>query len=150
MRKGETTTRITTTRRTASPVADWSREIHWESKRTTSFSSTFFCFSVEVLYHKKKKKKQVAFIFNRLVLQHSRLWGWSGVGHAITSMATPPESPHAALMRDTSLQYEDAIIPELDIYAIPSKEGMCRLFSLHESYVYCMFLSLRSVVILKS
>lgn len=26
-------------------------------------------------------------------------------------------------MRDTSLQYEDAIIPELDIYAIPSKEG---------------------------
>ncbi|XP_050448014.1 phosphatidylinositol 5-phosphate 4-kinase type-2 beta isoform X4 [Cataglyphis hispanica] len=52
-----------------------------------------------------------------------RLWGWSGVGHAITSMATPPESPHAALMRDTSLQYEDAIIPELDIYAIPSKEG---------------------------
>lgn len=38
-------------------------------------------------------------------------------------MATPPESPHAALMRETSLQYEDAIIPELDIYAIPSKEG---------------------------
>lgn len=38
-------------------------------------------------------------------------------------MATPPESPHAALVRDTSLQYEDAIIPELDIYAIPSKEG---------------------------
>lgn len=54
----------------------------------------------------------------------SRLWGWGGVG-AITSMATPPESPHAALMRDTSLQYEDAIIPELDIYAIPSKEGTC-------------------------
>lgn len=53
-------------------------------------------------------------------------------------MATPPESPHAALMRDTSLQYEDAIIPELDIYAIPSKEGMCRFFSLHESYVYCI------------
>ncbi|KAL6259805.1 phosphatidylinositol 5-phosphate 4-kinase type-2 alpha isoform X1 [Pogonomyrmex barbatus] len=52
-----------------------------------------------------------------------RMWGWSGVGHAITNMATPPESPHAALMRDTSLQYEDAIIPELDIYAIPSKEG---------------------------
>ncbi|CAK9817597.1 Phosphatidylinositol 5-phosphate 4-kinase type-2 beta [Anthophora quadrimaculata] len=48
-----------------------------------------------------------------------RLWGWSGVA----GMATPPESPHAALMRDTSLQYEDAIIPELDIYAIPSKEG---------------------------
>ncbi|XP_043785196.1 phosphatidylinositol 5-phosphate 4-kinase type-2 beta isoform X1 [Apis laboriosa] len=48
-----------------------------------------------------------------------RLWGWSGVA----GMTTPPESPHAALMRDTSLQYEDAIIPELDIYAIPSKEG---------------------------
>ncbi|XP_015597476.1 phosphatidylinositol 5-phosphate 4-kinase type-2 alpha isoform X2 [Cephus cinctus] len=48
-----------------------------------------------------------------------RVWGWSGVG----VMATPPESPHAALMRDASLQYEDAIIPELDIYAIPSSEG---------------------------
>ncbi|XP_051174894.1 phosphatidylinositol 5-phosphate 4-kinase type-2 alpha isoform X1 [Leptopilina boulardi] len=48
-----------------------------------------------------------------------RLWGWGG----IIGMATPPESPHAALMRETSLQYEDAIIPELDIYAIPSKEG---------------------------
>lgn len=59
----------------------------------------------------------------------SRLWGWGGVG-AITSMATPPESPHAALMRDTSLQYEDAIIPELDIYAIPSKEGTCPNVSL--------------------
>ncbi|KAL0110484.1 hypothetical protein PUN28_013832 [Cardiocondyla obscurior] len=56
-----------------------------------------------------------------------RLWSWSDVGHAVTNMATPPESPHAALMRDTSLQYqslyENAIIPELDIYAIPSKEG---------------------------
>ncbi|XP_076654752.1 phosphatidylinositol 5-phosphate 4-kinase isoform X1 [Halictus rubicundus] len=48
-----------------------------------------------------------------------RLWGWSGVA----GMATPPESPHAPLNRDTSLQYEDAIIPQLDIYAIPSKEG---------------------------
>ncbi|KOX74345.1 Phosphatidylinositol 5-phosphate 4-kinase type-2 beta [Melipona quadrifasciata] len=48
-----------------------------------------------------------------------RLWGWS----VVAGMATPPESPHAALIRDTSLQYEDAIIPELDIYAIPSKEG---------------------------
>ncbi|XP_015116645.1 phosphatidylinositol 5-phosphate 4-kinase type-2 alpha isoform X1 [Diachasma alloeum] len=48
-----------------------------------------------------------------------RVWGWSGV----TGMTTPPESPHAALMRDASLQYDDAIIPELDIYAIPSKEG---------------------------
>ena len=54
-----------------------------------------------------------------LFLFRSRLWGWGG----IIGMATPPESPHAALMRETSLQYEDAIIPELDIYAIPSKEG---------------------------
>lgn len=48
-----------------------------------------------------------------------RLWGWSGV----TGMTTPPESPHTGFMRETSLQYEDAIIPELDIYAIPSSEG---------------------------
>ncbi|XP_066597455.1 phosphatidylinositol 5-phosphate 4-kinase type-2 alpha isoform X1 [Prorops nasuta] len=48
-----------------------------------------------------------------------RLWEWSGV----TGMATPPESPHAALIREASLQYEDTIIPELDIYAIPSKDG---------------------------
>lgn len=52
------------------------------------------------------------------------MWGWGGVSHAVASMATPPESPHAALVRDTSLQYEDAIIPELDIYAIPSTEGI--------------------------
>ena len=38
-------------------------------------------------------------------------------------MATPPESPHGALGRETSLQYEDNIIPELDIYAIPSSES---------------------------
>ncbi|XP_044001000.1 phosphatidylinositol 5-phosphate 4-kinase type-2 alpha isoform X1 [Aphidius gifuensis] len=54
-----------------------------------------------------------------------RLWGWSGVSGigGVTGSTTPPESPHAALMRETSLQYEDAIIPELDIYAIPSSEG---------------------------
>jgi 1-phosphatidylinositol-5-phosphate 4-kinase len=45
-------------------------------------------------------------------------WGWGG------AMATPPDSPHAlALMRETSLQYETGIVPELDIYAIPSSEG---------------------------
>jgi 1-phosphatidylinositol-5-phosphate 4-kinase len=39
-------------------------------------------------------------------------------------MATPPDSPNAvALMRETSLQYETGIVPELDIYAIPSCEG---------------------------
>ncbi|XP_076242071.1 phosphatidylinositol 5-phosphate 4-kinase isoform X3 [Calliopsis andreniformis] len=48
---------------------------------------------------------------------------WNNVWSHTAGIATPPESPHAALMRDTSLQYEDAIIPELDIYAIPSKEG---------------------------
>ena len=48
-----------------------------------------------------------------------RLWSWSGV----TAMATPPESPQGLLIRDTSLQYEDTIIPELDIYAIPSSES---------------------------
>ncbi|KAK7793597.1 hypothetical protein R5R35_011111 [Gryllus longicercus] len=37
--------------------------------------------------------------------------------------ATPPDSPHAALARETSLQYETGIVPELDIYAIPSLEG---------------------------
>lgn len=46
-------------------------------------------------------------------------WGWGGVS------ATPPDSPHAlALMRETSLQYETGIVPELDIYAIPSSEGI--------------------------
>ncbi|XP_015515320.1 phosphatidylinositol 5-phosphate 4-kinase type-2 alpha isoform X2 [Neodiprion lecontei] len=42
---------------------------------------------------------------------------------AVAGMSTPPESPHTALMRDSSLQYEGAIIPELDIYAIPSSDG---------------------------
>lgn len=32
---------------------------------------------------------------------------------------TPPDSPHQ-LVRETSLQYEGGIVPELDIYAIPS------------------------------
>ncbi|XP_046420279.1 phosphatidylinositol 5-phosphate 4-kinase type-2 alpha isoform X2 [Neodiprion virginianus] len=44
-------------------------------------------------------------------------------GFAVAGMSTPPESPHTALMRDSSLQYEGAIIPELDIYAIPSSDG---------------------------
>ncbi|XP_075238166.1 phosphatidylinositol 5-phosphate 4-kinase isoform X3 [Lycorma delicatula] len=35
---------------------------------------------------------------------------------------TPPDSPHQ-LMRETSLQYEGGIVPELDIYAIPSSES---------------------------
>jgi len=35
---------------------------------------------------------------------------------------TPPDSPHQ-LMRETSLQYEGGIVPELDIYAIPSCEN---------------------------
>ncbi|XP_046741570.1 phosphatidylinositol 5-phosphate 4-kinase type-2 alpha isoform X1 [Diprion similis] len=48
-----------------------------------------------------------------------RHWG----GFAVTGMSTPPESPHTALMRDSSLQYEGTIIPELDIYAIPSSDG---------------------------
>lgn len=52
-----------------------------------------------------------------------RVWRWGGVSVIGESTPTPPESPHAALMRETSLQYEDAIIPELDIYAIPSAEG---------------------------
>ncbi|XP_011503789.1 PREDICTED: phosphatidylinositol 5-phosphate 4-kinase type-2 alpha [Ceratosolen solmsi marchali] len=47
------------------------------------------------------------------------LWSWSGM----TTMATPPESPQGILIRDSSLQYEDTIIPELDIYAIPSSEN---------------------------
>ncbi|XP_058798724.1 phosphatidylinositol 5-phosphate 4-kinase type-2 alpha isoform X2 [Phymastichus coffea] len=45
-----------------------------------------------------------------------RLWGWTGV-------TTPPESPPGILLRDSSLQYEDTIIPELDIYAIPCSEN---------------------------
>ena len=47
-----------------------------------------------------------------------RWGGWGG------NMATPPDSPHAvALMRETSLQYETGIVPELDIYAIPSSDS---------------------------
>ena len=38
-------------------------------------------------------------------------------------MATPPESPQGIITRDTSLHYEGAIIPELDIYAIPCSDG---------------------------
>lgn len=96
---------------TASPVADWKVEVQWQSKR-----QNFFFFSDGM---------KTGFSFNLSILFICRrLWSWSGVGHAVTNMATPPESPHAALMRDTSLQYEDAIIPELDIYAIPSKEGI--------------------------
>jgi len=96
---------------TASQVADWSPEVQCQSKRT------FLIFLLE-----RKLVEFDLFISNSYFIC-SRLWSWSGVGHAVTNMATPPESPHAALMRDTSLQYEDAIIPELDIYAIPSKEG---------------------------
>lgn len=45
-------------------------------------------------------------------------WGGGGI-------STPPDSPHAAaqFMRESSLQYDGCIIPELDIYAIPSSEG---------------------------
>lgn len=38
-------------------------------------------------------------------------------------VSTPPDSPHA-LMREISLQYDVmAVIPELDIYAIPSTDS---------------------------
>lgn len=96
---------------TASLVADWNLEVQWQSKRQT-FSLS--CWNEKLSFHLS---------INNLFV-YSRLWSWSGVGHVVTNMATPPESPHAALMRDTSLQYEDVIIPELDIYAIPSKEGI--------------------------
>ncbi|XP_025203702.1 phosphatidylinositol 5-phosphate 4-kinase type-2 alpha isoform X2 [Melanaphis sacchari] len=48
-----------------------------------------------------------------------------GAGNTVTWANTPPDSPHSLLARDTSLcQYDAAaIIPELDIYAIPSSEG---------------------------
>ncbi|KAI5753484.1 hypothetical protein M8J77_000597 [Diaphorina citri] len=45
-----------------------------------------------------------------------------GVGDRIPWGTTPPDSPHT-LNRETSLQYDGAIIPELDIYAIPSAEN---------------------------
>ncbi|XP_023314099.1 phosphatidylinositol 5-phosphate 4-kinase type-2 alpha [Trichogramma pretiosum] len=48
-----------------------------------------------------------------------RTWGWSGA----SGMATPPESPQGVVTRDASLQDEDSIIPELDIYAIPSSDS---------------------------
>ncbi|CAB0035043.1 unnamed protein product [Trichogramma brassicae] len=50
-----------------------------------------------------------------------RTWGWSGA----SGMATPPESPQGVVTRDASLQDEDSIIPELDIYAIPSSDVGC-------------------------
>lgn len=40
---------------------------------------------------------------------------------------TPPDSPHQ-LLRETSLQYEGGIVPELDIYAIPTSESECFQF----------------------
>lgn len=43
--------------------------------------------------------------------RHGERWGWN----------TPPDSPRG-LMRESSLQY-DGIIPEIDIYAIPSQDG---------------------------
>lgn len=45
---------------------------------------------------------------------------------------TPPDSPNAIaqFIRDCSLQYEGGIIPELDIYAIPS----CDVAPVHEIY----------------
>lgn len=49
-----------------------------------------------------------------------------GAGNTVTWANTPPDSPHSLLARDTSLcQYDTAaIIPDLDIYAIPSSEGI--------------------------
>ncbi|XP_066995141.1 phosphatidylinositol 5-phosphate 4-kinase type-2 alpha [Anabrus simplex] len=44
-------------------------------------------------------------------------------GGRMWNTSTPPDSPHAALVRETSLQHETGIVPELDIYAIPSLEG---------------------------
>lgn len=43
-------------------------------------------------------------------------------GERIPWGTTPPDSPHT-LNRETSLQYDGAIIPELDIYAIPSADN---------------------------
>ncbi|GBP06706.1 Phosphatidylinositol 5-phosphate 4-kinase type-2 beta [Eumeta japonica] len=45
---------------------------------------------------------------------HGERWGWN----------TPPDSPRG-LARESSLRYE-GIIPELDIYAIPSQEGAAK------------------------
>ncbi|XP_018911747.1 LOW QUALITY PROTEIN: phosphatidylinositol 5-phosphate 4-kinase type-2 alpha [Bemisia tabaci] len=47
----------------------------------------------------------------------------TGAGDRYPWGSTPPDSPHG-LFRDTSLQYDaTTIIPELDIYAIPSSEN---------------------------
>lgn len=45
--------------------------------------------------------------------------GAGGTGSGWGGWCTPPDSP---LVRERSLQYEGGIIPELDIYAIPSAE----------------------------
>ncbi|RZF31950.1 hypothetical protein LSTR_LSTR012420 [Laodelphax striatellus] len=48
--------------------------------------------------------------------------GGGGGGEKLPWGSTPPDSPHQ-LLRETSLQYEGGIVPELDIYAIPSSEN---------------------------
>lgn len=45
-----------------------------------------------------------------------------GAGDRGPWSSTPPDSPHQ-LFRESSLQYEGGIVPELDIYAIPSSES---------------------------
>lgn len=45
------------------------------------------------------------------------------VGRTAPWGSTPPDSPQQLLMRESSLQYEGGIVPELDIYAIPSYEN---------------------------
>lgn len=44
----------------------------------------------------------------------------SGLENRGFGFNTPPDSPNAIFFREQSLQYEGGIIPELDIYAIPS------------------------------
>ncbi|KAG5876136.1 hypothetical protein JTB14_029701 [Gonioctena quinquepunctata] len=48
----------------------------------------------------------------------------SGLENRGMGITTPPDSPNAVgqLLREHSLQYEGGIIPDLDIYAIPSSE----------------------------
>ncbi|XP_073991199.1 phosphatidylinositol 5-phosphate 4-kinase [Rhodnius prolixus] len=48
--------------------------------------------------------------------------GGGAAGERIPWGTTPPDSP-LPLYRETSLQYDGAIVPELDIYAIPSSEN---------------------------
>lgn len=48
--------------------------------------------------------------------------GGGAAGERIPWGTTPPDSP-LPLYRETSLQYDGAIVPELDIYAIPSSES---------------------------